>query len=348
VLSPNPCLRDLVRRVRSNDRFRQPSQIGTRTSRSLPERKASIRVLSIVASLAGLLFGFADLGYGQCDTPHFNSPPAFNAGTNPNSVATGDLNGDGIPDLVIPNLTTDTFSILFADGEGAFLPPLSYNVGIKGTTVGAYPRAAAIGDLNADGKRDLIIGGGYNHSWVSVLLGDGTGNFGPALNQAVGNNGELTGVVLGDFNGDGKQDVAAAGSSSLAINFLLGNGAGGFGSTSQVTVTSQPQAIAASDFNLDGLPDVVAINTYPTWAMTIVWGRSDGNFVVNQSITTRSQPKAVAVADLNKDGKVDIAMAFGWADYGVELRFGDGAQERLGRPLRSSRFTNPSRLPRRM
>ena len=71
--------------------------------------------MSLVASLSGLLLGFADAGQGQCNTPSFNCPLAFNTGTSPNSVAAGDLNGDGIPDLVITNLTTDTFSIRFGD-----------------------------------------------------------------------------------------------------------------------------------------------------------------------------------------------------------------------------------------
>jgi hypothetical protein len=275
--------------------------------------------------LACLLFGCFQLGHAQgCDIPRFNSAPTFNAGKNPGLIAAGDLNGDGASDLVVPNVLGDTFSVLFGDGAGGFGPPITSAVGIKDTTVGAYPRAAAIGDLNGDSKPDVVIAGGYANGWVSVLLGDGAGNFAPALNQATGQ-GSASGVVLGDFNGDGKRDVAIAKTDSYKVMLLLGNGSGGFTSMPTVTATSEPTGLAAGDFNNDGLTDIVAINTYFTWGLTIVMGRSDGNFVINQSITTHSQPQTVAVADFNRDGKLDLAMGFGWADYGVEIRLGDGS-----------------------
>src|SRR5262249_31254777 len=155
---------------------------------------------------------------------------------------------------------------------------LATKVGIKDTTVGAYPRAAAIGDLNGDGKPDIVIVGGYANGWVSVLLGDGTGKFGAALDQPTGQ-GRATDVALGDFNGDGKRDVAITKADSYKILFLLGNGAGGFSSTASVTATSEPTKIAAGDLNGDGLSDIVTTNTYFTWSLTVVLGRSDGNFV---------------------------------------------------------------------
>jgi hypothetical protein len=239
-------------------------------------------------------------------------------------VAAGDLNADGKLDLIVANLTSDTFSLLFGDGASGFLPPVSYPVGIPGGTVGAYPRAVAIGDMNADGKPDLVVAGGYGPGWVTVLLGDGTGNFAVSVNQALGN-GRSSDVALGDFNGDGKKDVAVAGSDSYEIRFLLGNGAGTFSGVSHVTVTSEPTAIAAGDFNADGISDVAVTNYYFAWGLSVVLGRADANFVLNQSITTHSRPTDIAVADFNNDGKLDLANAFSWADYGIEIRFGDGS-----------------------
>ncbi|MDX6610920.1 MAG: hypothetical protein QOD75_106, partial [Blastocatellia bacterium] len=285
----------------------------------------------LVLSAAILIFtGLPVLGQltadavDSCNNPSFNSPPSFDAGGNPMGPATGDLNGDGLLDLAVANLSADTFSILFGDGAGAFLPPRTFGVGIKDVTVGAYPRAVGIGDINVDGKLDLVVVGGYANGWVSLLLGDGSGGFGPAFNQPTGN-GALYAVTLGDFNGDGKKDFAVAGGSSLKISFLLGNGAGGVGSISRVTVTSEPTGIVSGDFNGDGLDDVVTMNTYSNWQLNVVLGRSDGNFVLNQSITTRSQTQALALADFNNDGKLDLAAGFAWADYGVEIRYGDGA-----------------------
>jgi hypothetical protein len=270
---------------------------------------------------------------GGCSTPSFNSASTYSAGRGPGFIAAGDLNGDGAIDVVVPNSAdgVDTFSILFGDGAGGFLPPLATKVGIKDTTVGAYPRAAAIGDLNGDGKPDIVIAGGYANGWVSVLLGDGTGKFGPALDQPTGQ-GRATDVALGDFNGDGTRDVALAKADSQKILFLLGNGAGGFSTMVAVTANSEPIRIAVGDLNGDGLTDVATTNTYPNWKLTVVLGRSDANFVVNQSITETNNPTSIAIADFNRDGRLDLASGFSHATNGFEIRLGDGSGQ-FGSPL---------------
>ncbi|HEV7397330.1 MAG TPA: FG-GAP-like repeat-containing protein [Pyrinomonadaceae bacterium] len=260
---------------------------------------------------------------GECNTPTFNSAPTFDAGDRAISVASGDLNGDGAMDAVTPNFVSGAVSILMGDGNGAFLPRVPYKVGVD-TGQGSSPQDVAIADLNGDGKLDVIVVGGFAHGWIAVLLGDGAGNFAAPVTEDIGN-GALTAIVIADFNGDNKKDVAAAQSSSRQILFKLGNGAGGFSASSTVPVTNEPHSIAAGDLNGDGLADVVSGNTYPFWSVAIVKGRSDGNFVPDTSITTRSQPQDVVFADFNSDGKLDLALAFGWADYGIELRFGDGA-----------------------
>jgi hypothetical protein len=285
-------------------------------------------IFSLALLVCLLCFGNrAGYAAADCGTPSFNSPPSFRAGTNPNSVAAGDLNGDGALDLAVTDYTNDTLSVLIGDGEGAFLPPATYPIGIKLQTVGASPRAVAIGDLNGDGKLDIVAAGGYAAGWVSVLLGDGTGNFGPVMSRETINNGAAMGVVLGDFNGDGKKDVSVAGSSAAKATFLLGDGAGGFTSTVSVAVGAQTDAIAAGDFNGDGLTDVVVAKFGGglDWGLAFINGSNSGNFIVNQTIKMNSQPKALAVADFNRDGKLDVAFTFGWATTGVEILLGDGA-----------------------
>ena len=270
-----------------------------------------------------LVAGITHAQPAACNGPSFNSPPSFDTGPNPNSVTAGDVNGDGFQDLVVANLTSGTVSVLLGDGAGAFLPPVSYEVGIE-SNAGVYARDAAIGDLNSDGKPDLVVVGGYNRGWVSVLVGDGSGNFGQAVNHSTGN-ATLESVVLGDFNGDNKKDVAAAATDSNRILFLLGDGTGGLAPSLQAAVPAHANKIATGDLNGDGLSDVVVTHTYPTWGFSAVLGHTTGNFAISQSTTTRSQPKSIVLADFNEDSKLDVAISFGWADHGIEYRFGDGA-----------------------
>src|SRR5260221_404051 len=93
--------------------------------------------------------------------------------------------------------------------------------------VGSYPSSVAVGDFNGDGKQDLAVAN-YSSSNVTVLLGNGSGGFAPAAGSplSVGTNG--ISVAVGDFDGDGKQDLAVANWNSANVTVLLGNGAGGF------------------------------------------------------------------------------------------------------------------------
>src|SRR5438874_3113235 len=106
----------------------------------------------------------------------FPSPaPAadFAVGTIPFSVAMGDFNGDGKPDLAVANFDSNTVSVLLGNGDGTFRAPLTVGVGNGPTSV-------AVGDFNGDGKLDLAVAD-FNSNTVSALLGNGAGTFRPPL-----------------------------------------------------------------------------------------------------------------------------------------------------------------------
>jgi hypothetical protein len=120
-------------------------------------------------------------------------------------VAVGDFNGDGKLDLAVANEGSNTVSILLGDGTGNFTAASS-------TSTGTAPQSVAMGDFNGDGKLDLAVANeGSNtvsdSNTVSILLGDGTGNFTTASSAATGE--APLSVAVGDFNGDGKLDLAA-------------------------------------------------------------------------------------------------------------------------------------------
>jgi len=136
----------------------------------------------------------------------------------PQSVAVGDFNGDGKLDLATPNGDPNDVSIFLGTGTGSFSAPTNFAAGTE-------PLSVAVGDFNGDGKLDLATASRASND-VSILLGTGTGSFGVATNFAAGIAREAArAVAVGDFNGDGKLDLAETDFISHNVSILLNNGA---------------------------------------------------------------------------------------------------------------------------
>jgi hypothetical protein len=227
----------------------------------------------------------------------------FPAGTAPQSVAVGDFNGDGNPDLVIAN-AGNTVTVLLGDGTGNFTAAAN-----SPFPVGANPDSVAAADFHADGNLDLVTANSGDNT-VTVLLGDGTGNFTAAAGSpfAVGINPNS--VAVADFNGDGNPDIVTANTGANDITVLLGNGSGGFTPTpaSPFAVGLFPQSVAVGDFNDDGNPDLVTANSGNN-TVRVLLGNGSGGFTGGGAFPAGSFPQSVAVMDLNADGKPDIVAA---------------------------------------
>jgi hypothetical protein len=140
----------------------------------------------------------------------FQAAVSYAAGSAPYSVAVGDFNGDGIPDLAVANVGSDNVSVLLGHGDGTFGPAVNYGVGIS-------PRSVAVGDFNGDGVPDLAV---VYRGGVRVLLGNGDGTFQTTPTSYVAGSVPAS-VAVGDFNGDGLPDFAVANSSSNDVSILL-------------------------------------------------------------------------------------------------------------------------------
>jgi hypothetical protein len=229
------------------------------------------------------------------------------------SIVIGDFNQDGKPDLAIANIcsnalcVTSSISILLGRGDGTFLPHVDY-------ATGPGPFSIAVGDLNGDGKMDLVTADYFDA--VSVLLGNGNGTFQADVEYPIATGSAPEGITIADFNSDHKPDLATANYFGMDISIFLGNGDGTFQPRSDQLkfVLSNPSMIAAADLNGDGNIDLVVNDQSNNIAdaIAVLPGQGDGTFP--QKLGYRSgvigggdRPCSIAIADFNGDHKWDIA-----------------------------------------
>jgi FG-GAP-like repeat/FG-GAP repeat len=231
------------------------------------------------------------------------------------ALAVGDLNGDGEPDLVV---AAHHVSVLLGS-NGSFRAAAGYPHQTFVGDQGDNWEAAAVGDLNGDGKADLLVstqGDGADDGDALLLPGNGRGGFGKG--EAVGGPGGAlapSAVAVGDLNGDGRLDYVIG--SVDGVSVLLGRGggrfqfAGGYGGSSSFL----SPALAIGDLNGDHRPDIVAV---ASGTVTILLGKGNGRFTSHRE---RAAGVTVAIGDLNGDGKPDLALGVAG---GVKVLLGDG------------------------
>ena len=236
---------------------------------------------------------------------------SIDVGSSPSAVVVGDFNADGKQDLATASgFDSNNLSILLGNGDGTFALASSPNAG-------TFPYAIATGDFNGDGKLDLAVANycanpsDCGSGSVSILLGHGDGTFSAAaISPAVGTNPDS--IVVGDFNGDGKLDLATSNFGGNNVSILLGTGDGTFtAASSWPTVSDQPIAMVLGDFNRDGKLDLAVLSQVGSNSVvSILLGHGDGTFSPATSLTVPNQSLALTEGDFNGDGKMDLAVVY--------------------------------------
>jgi PASTA domain/FG-GAP-like repeat/FG-GAP repeat len=181
----------------------------------------------------------------------FQAKVDYWTGRRPLQVVIGDLTGDDRPDLATGN-KSDTVSVLVNAGNGTFAPPVD-------SRAGSGPRAIAIGDLNADGRPDLATANtNVEVNTVSVLINRGDGTFRAKRDYRAGN-GPFA-IAIGDVNGDGRLDLAAAVSAGNGVSVFVNKGNGIFLPRRDYRTGREPWSVAIADLTGDGKRDLVTAN----------------------------------------------------------------------------------------
>jgi hypothetical protein len=258
-----------------------------------------------------ILLGFGDGTFvGQKDYTFQSENPA-------QQVISADFNGDGKPDLAASG---NPLGVYLGNGDGTFQPEVT-------TTVCQSCGLIAAGDFNGDGKADLVTSfqncsnNTCNPGDAVVLIGNGDGTFQPAVEYVVGLQPGIPAV--GDFNGDGKPDLAVPNSGANTVSILLNKGDGTFQPHVDYQTVGSPSIIATGDFNGDGKLDLVTAGDTAS-AVSLLLGNGDGTFQSPLVVPEPNQTYSLTTADFNGDGKLDLAVTETSGRISIFLGNGDG------------------------
>jgi len=215
----------------------------------------------------------------------------------PNAIVVADFNKDGKLDAAVANPQSNNITVLLGTGTGTFTA--------TNYAVGSNDQGVTTGDYNRDGIPDLAAVS-KNSSNITVLLGNGDGTFNAQAPTPTGT--FPVAIVTGDFNGDGKLDLATANSFSTAgVSILLGNGDGTFQTHKEYTTIKPGAALATANLNGDGILDL-AVTSAASDSVGVLLGKGDGTFPTHTDYVIGAGPAAVATADVNNDGAQDLVV----------------------------------------
>ncbi len=257
-------------------------------------------------------------GTGAGIPAYFYAPKVdFSTGTNPRSVASGDVDGDGKADLVVANGNSNTLSVLRNTSVPGTISTSSFAAKVDFAT-GTFTAYAVIGDMDGDGKADLVV---VNNNNLSVLRNTSTPGTIDATSFAAKVDFDLVFVgpvfvSIGDVDGDGKPDLISANSGAASVAVLRNTSTTGsisFAPKVSFTTGATPFSIAFADVDGDGKKDLAVTNAAAgVNTVSVLRNMSTSgsiSFAAKVDIATGVGPRSVAIGDLDADGKHDLVVA---------------------------------------
>lgn len=253
----------------------------------------------VVATLATVSVLLGD-GSGS-----LSASQSFNNGGATTSIglAIGDLNQDGVPDIASTNIVfpfVPIVSVILGNGDGTFGMPQVYQT----NEFGGFPFSVAIADITGNGVPDLAVAN--DDGSISVLSGIGNGSFQNAVVYSAGQSPNS--IVAGDFDDDGRVDLAITDYGTGTVGILLASIFGGFQPMESYPTGDGAREVSAEDLDGDGVLDLVVVNELAN-TVSVLKGFPGGVFLPFGDYETGENPVSAAIGDLDGDGLPDLAVA---------------------------------------
>lgn len=280
-----------------------PMKYGYRGRRSLGTRNpvlAGLAMLSLFILVAGCDV-FEESSVSELSNPIyrvFQGRLTFPTGATPYEILSGDLNRDGLTDLVTLNWSTGTTSILIA-GVDSFAAPVEY-------TVGPSPRTGILSDLNGDGFLDIVVAN-ESTDMLTLLFANVDGTFGQVGEVILPAGAQPGAVKAHDLNGDGFQDLIAANAGLDSVSLIIGKENGEFLDPQSIPVGQEPSGIWAGQLTGDAVAEIIVTNLVSN-ALSLL--QFDGTtYVQTALIPCGNGPRHLSVADLDLDANLDLVVS---------------------------------------
>lgn len=246
--------------------------------------------------------------YYQTSSGGLSNPVIYATGQSPHGVAIGDVNGDGRNDVVVGNWLSSFISVFYQNTSNNNILDQAVNI----STSSSYNAGVAIGDVNCDGLKDVVVTHFYGNNYVDVIFQNKDGTLGgpqaPYISLSGAN--QPAEVVIADVNSDGLNDICVGSARSNAIGIFYQTSPGKYSSIKMLSASQWTPGITSGEFNSDGLTDLATCGESSNEMDVFLQLKSGAmSTKIKYSTTGNSEPLGIASGDFNGDGKDDIVCA---------------------------------------